>query len=83
MGIKKRTNNFMPKIKINDILGYEADSDYYCAKCAEKSGKDDDVKHDKLLTKDTMDRDDVYYCKDCGLKIGSGTGSGSGGGGFL
>ncbi|MBU0579061.1 hypothetical protein KKE34_02885 [Patescibacteria group bacterium] len=71
----------MPKINKDDILGYEADGDYYCASCAKSRGKDDEVKHDKLLTKDIMDRNEVYYCKDCGKKIGSGS-SGSGGGLF-
>lgn len=71
----------MPKINKDDILGYEADNDYYCVKCAESRGKHDDVEHDKLLTDDTMDKNEVYYCKDCGKKIGSG--SGSSGGGFM
>jgi len=71
----------MPKIKKDKILGYEADSDYYCADCAESKGNEDEAKYDKLLTTDTMEKDEFYFCKNCGKKIGSG--SSGGGGGFL
>ena len=68
----------MPKIKKKDILGYEDSGDYYCVKCAESSGKDDHVEHNKLLTDDTMNDDEVYYCKNCNKKIGTESGSGGG-----
>lgn len=69
----------MPKINKDQILGYEADNDYYCAKCAESRGRDNEVEHSQLLTATTMDGNEVYYCKDCDRKIGSGNGGGGGG----
>ncbi len=71
----------MPKIDKKDILGYEADNDFYCSICGENKGKDNEVEHNKLLTADSMERDQVYYCISCHKKIG-GNGSSSGGGMF-
>jgi len=59
----------MPKINKDEILGYKADGDYYCPTCAKNRGKDADVKHTDLLTEETMNENEVYYCKDCEKRI--------------